>query len=173
LGLLGIVACDSGRASTTTSATTTAAPPAASVTAAAPAPPPPGAKGETWNAAQIPWHSYDDGLRAAKEQNRPICLVVFTTWCPHCKAYSHVFDDPRVVERTRDFVMVRVDQDAEEATAQRYAPDGSYIPRTFFLDSAGNVDPSVHAQRPRFLYFYDERDPAPLLDGMRAALAKR
>jgi thiol-disulfide isomerase/thioredoxin len=128
--------------------------------------------GEGWNAAQIAWQPYDDGLREAKAQNKPVLLVFSTTWCPHCKNYSHVFEDPRVVASAHDFVMVHLDADANEAVAAKYALDGSYIPRTYFLAPDGTIDNSIHAPRPTSRFFYDEHDPAPLLAAMDTAKKK-
>ena len=131
----------------------------------------PGA-GETWNAAQIDWQPYEAGLVRAKAENKPICLVLYTGWCPHCRNYSHVFDDAQVVEKARSFVMVRANADEESALAAKFTRDGGYIPRTFFLAPDGTLDPEIHAPRPKFLYFYDERSPAGLLAGMSEALRK-
>ena len=136
------------------------------------APPRPASGGEGWNRAQIDWQPYEAGLRAAQAQKKPVCLVFSTTWCPHCKNYSHVFEDPRVVARARDFVMIHLDADAEEAIASKYALDGAYIPRTFFLAPDGTVETSIHAPRLQSRYFYDERDPASLLAGMETARQK-
>jgi thiol:disulfide interchange protein len=138
---------------------------------ATPAPLPPGPSGP-WNAAQIEWQPYEEGLAKAKAEGKPVCLVLSTSWCPHCRSYSHVFDDARVAERARDFVMIHLDADANEAINRQYSPDGVYIPRTFFLSPDGTLDPSLHAPRPRFQYFYDERDPSSVLGGMQAALTK-
>lgn len=127
---------------------------------------------ETWNAEQIEWLSYDAGLARAKAENKPVCLVFFTTWCPHCKNYSKVFDDPRVVERAKQLVMIHLDADQESDIAKQYAPDGSYIPRTFFLAPDGKADFEIQTGRKKFAYFYNERDPASLLAGMDEALKK-
>jgi thiol:disulfide interchange protein len=153
-----------------TAAVSTAPTPGASTapTATAAATAPRGA-GESWNAGQIAWQPYDTGLVLAKTQKKPVCLVFSTTWCPHCKNFSHVFDDPRVVAHARDFVMIHLDADAEEAIASKYALDGSYIPRTFFLAPDGKVDDTIHAPRNRSRYFYDERDPSDLLAAMDTA----
>jgi thiol-disulfide isomerase/thioredoxin len=128
--------------------------------------------GGGWNSAQIDWQPYEAGLLAAKAQNKPVCLVFSTTWCPHCKNYSHVFEDPRVVARAHDFVMIHLDADVDEAIASKYALDGTYIPRTFFLASDGTVAGSIHAPRLQSRYFYDERDPNSLLAGMETARQK-
>ena len=50
-----------------------------------------------WNDAQIKWQPYDAGLEAAKKDKKPVCLIFYTDWCPHCKNYSGVFHDAGVV----------------------------------------------------------------------------
>lgn len=130
------------------------------------------ASAETWNAAQIDWQPYEAGLARAKAQNKPVCLVFYTGWCPHCRAYSHVFDDPKVVARAKDFVMIRANADDQADLAGQYSKDGGYVPRTFFLAPDGTLDPEIHAPRPKFLYFFDEHNPSALLAGMEAALHK-
>jgi thiol:disulfide interchange protein len=129
-------------------------------------------RGESWNSSQIDWQPFEAARLQARAQNKPICLVISTTWCPHCKNYSHVFDDPRIVQRAHDFVMVRLDGDAQSDLASKYKPDGGYIPRTFFLGPDGELDSSLRLPRPRFQYFYDEHDPSSLLAGMESALKK-
>jgi protein-disulfide reductase (glutathione) len=124
-----------------------------------------------WNGA-IAWRPYAAGLAEAKKTGRPVCLVVSTEWCPHCRNYARVFHDPAVVEASRSFVMIHVDKDAEPAASGAYAPDGEYIPRTMFLDAQGRLSPDLHAPRPRYLYFYNESDPRQLLASMEAAARK-
>jgi hypothetical protein len=128
--------------------------------------------GGDWNDAGIKWRPFADGLAAAKAEKKPVCLVVFTEWCPHCTSYSRVFHDPKVVEQSKRFVMIRVDKDKDPAVSKRFAPDGEYIPRTYFLSPAGDLEASIHAPRDKYRYFYDENDPASVLGGMGAALAK-
>jgi thiol:disulfide interchange protein len=130
------------------------------------------AAGETWNAAQIDWQPYGAGLAKAKAQNKPVCLVLFTGWCPHCRNYSHVFDDRRVVERAKDLVMIRANADDEPDVAAKFAPDGGYVPRTFFLAPDGTLQPDIRAARPKFLYFFDEKDPGAILAGMETAVGR-
>jgi thiol-disulfide isomerase/thioredoxin len=128
--------------------------------------------GGDWNDALIQWRPYEEGIAAAKKLGKPICLIFYTEWCPHCANYSRVFHDARVVDRAKQFVMIRVDKDRNPELSRRYAPDGEYIPRTFFLSPQGELDPSIRAPRETYRYFYDERDPAPLLAAMEAALGK-
>jgi len=128
--------------------------------------------GGDWNDGGITWQAYEQGLAAAKKEKRPICLVVYTEWCPHCTNYSKVFHDPKVVEQAKQFVMIRVDKDRDAEISKQYAPDGEYIPRTYFLSSAGTLDPGIRASREQYKYFYSETDPASVLAGMDAALKK-
>jgi len=125
---------------------------------------------EGWNDAQIKWMSYEDGLAAAKKSSRPICLVFYTTWCPHCTNYSKVFSDPAVVKKAGSFVMIRLDKDKNRELSKQFKPDGEYIPRTYFLSPDGKLDESLTAGREQYKYFYDEQDPAGILAGMDRAL---
>jgi len=128
--------------------------------------------GGDWNDSTIEWQDYADGLAAAKDTNKPVCLIFYTEWCPHCTNYSKVFHDPKVIERAKDFVMIRLDKDKHTELSGKYAPDGQYIPRTYFLSPDGVLDPSLAAQRDRYRYFYNESDPKDVLAAMDSALAK-
>jgi glutaredoxin len=128
--------------------------------------------GGDWNDGNIAWKSYDDGLAAAKKDKKPVCLIFYTEWCPHCTNYSRVFHDPKVVEKSKQFVMIRLDKDKNGEISKKYAPDGEYIPRTYFLSPDGTLDPEIHAPRPEYKYFYDEAQPGGVLGGMDAALKK-
>jgi len=123
---------------------------------------------EAWNPKGIDWKPFDEGLALAKAENKHVCLVLSTTWCPHCKNYSHVFADPRLVKRAKDFVMIRVDADANEAVSRRYRPDGTYVPRTFILDADGNIETGAVSEHPRFKYFFDESRADSLLHAMNS-----
>src|SRR5262245_7285262 len=127
--------------------------------------------GGDWNDQGVAWQSYDAGLAQAKKDKKPVCLVFFTEWCPHCTNYSKVFHDPAVVAKSKDFVMIRLDKDKNGELSGKYAGDGQYIPRTFFLSPSGDLL-EVTAPRDKYRYIYDESDPKSVLGGMDAALAK-
>jgi len=128
--------------------------------------------GGDWNDAQVQWRPYEEGLAAAKKEKKPICLIFYTEWCPHCTNYSKVFHDPKVVEKAGRLVMIRLDKDKNAELSRKYAPDGEYIPRTFFLSPAGVLAPDIHAPRSQYRYFYDEHAAASVLTGMEEALKK-
>lgn len=132
----------------------------------------PARAGGDWNDGGIAWQPYEQGLAKAKADKKPVCLIFYTEWCPHCANYSKVFHDPKVIEQSKKFVMIHLDKDKNAEVSKKYAPDGEYIPRTFFLSPAGTLESSVHAPRDKYQYFYDEKDPASILAGMEAALAK-
>jgi thiol-disulfide isomerase/thioredoxin len=127
--------------------------------------------GGDWNDTGIEWKSYDDGIAAAKETKKPVVLIFYTEWCPHCTSYSALFKNPSVVEKAKNFVMIRVERDAHQELSAQYAPDGQYIPRTFFLSPAAKLLGDIQEQRPSYKYFYDTSSPASLLRSMDAVLA--
>jgi len=130
------------------------------------------ARAHDWNDGQVAWKEYEAGLAAAKTEKKPVCLVFYTEWCPHCANFSHVFHDPKVVEKSKELVMVRLDKDQNHELSKQYAADGEYIPRTYFLGPDGKLAADIHAPREQYKYFYDEKDPASVLAGMDEALKK-
>lgn len=121
---------------------------------------------EGWNDAQIPWRTFEEGMQEASASNKPVALIFFTVWCGHCKNFMHVFEDPRIVRRSRDYVMIRLDKDKNRELSKKYAPDGEYIPRTYILRSDGTLRDDIHAKRDKFKFFYDEKDPADVLSAL-------
>ncbi len=66
---------------------------------------------------EIKWvGSYDRGLEIAKNENKPLLLYFWASWCPWCKKMdSEVLPNPVVVGAiSRSFVPVKVDIDAKE-----------------------------------------------------------
>ena len=122
-----------------------------------------------WNPNQVAWRPYALGLREAGRARKPIVLVFYTDWCPHCHNFSRVFHDPRVVEASRGFVMIRVERDSNPELSQAYQLDGDYIPRTFFLMPDGDVLEKLDSGRSEFRYFLDEDEPDELLALMQRA----
>ncbi|GIW43673.1 MAG: hypothetical protein KatS3mg077_0955 [Candidatus Binatia bacterium] len=127
---------------------------------------------EDWNDAKIQWRTYEEGLQEAKKSGKPVCLIFYTTWCPHCANYSRVFQNDEIVELAKKFVMVRVDADKRRDLSDQYKPDGAYIPRTFFLSPSGELDPSLDAGRSQYKFFYDEHNPAHIAKAMKLAADK-
>ena len=123
------------------------------------------------DASEVAWKGYDEGLTEAKASNKPVCLIFYTDWCPHCQNYHKVFKDPALIKLSQQFVMIHINKDKDPATSAKYAPDGDYIPRTFFLKPDGTLLDQITEQRPQYKYFYDEHDPASVMRSMNAVLA--
>ncbi len=127
---------------------------------------------QDWNEAQIRWMPYAAGMEEAKKTNKPVCLIFFTTWCPHCTNYSKLFSNPELVKKSQSFVMIRIDKDKNWDLSKQYNLDGEYIPRTYFLSATGKIDPVLQETRDPYKYFYDEENPRSILAGMDRALKK-
>jgi thiol:disulfide interchange protein len=67
--------------------------------------------GGDWNDANVAWQPYEAGLAAAKKDKKPVLLIFFTEWCPHCTNYSKQFHDQKVIDATKKFVVIRLDKD--------------------------------------------------------------
>jgi thiol-disulfide isomerase/thioredoxin len=118
----------------------------------------------------IAWRGLEEGFSEAASLGRPIMLVVHASWCSQCKALRPAFSDPALVALSDRFVMINVDQDLEPAS-QQYGPDGRYVPRVLFFDSAGALDRELlNASRRRYKYYYSPHDD--LVGAMRQALER-
>ena len=124
-----------------------------------------------WNHKGIEWRPYALGLRDARKSNKPIMLVFYTDWCPHCHNYSRVFHDPRLVEQSLDFVMIRVERDGNRDISQEYDLDGDYIPRTLFLKPDATIVKELRLDRSDYQYFLNEYEADETLGMMQKALA--
>jgi thiol-disulfide isomerase/thioredoxin len=125
-----------------------------------------------WNPEEIAWAEYAAGLASGKTQGKPIVLIFYTDWCPHCHEYSRLFHAPEIVRLSRLFVMVRVERDGNREISAVYDIDGEYIPRTFFLTPTAAVLTDLGSDNDEFRYFLDEHDPAELVDLMQRALER-
>lgn len=123
-----------------------------------------------WNVREVAWVPYEAGLAAGKAQHKPIVLVFYTDWCPHCHNYSRLFHDPELVRLSRQFVMIRVERDGHREISAQYDVDGEYIPRTFFLTPSGSVLTELSSDNDDYRYFMDEHDPTELIALMQRAL---
>ena len=121
--------------------------------------------------AQIPWKTWDQGLSEAKSTNRPILLVVYANWCPHCKELAPVFNDPEVVKLASKMVVVRQDADEEPSwLTSRLGRFGGYVPRVFFLSPTGDVQADITSGNARYPYFYTPEGIEQLRASMRRAV---
>ncbi|XP_069681637.1 thioredoxin domain-containing protein 12-like [Periplaneta americana] len=105
---------------------------------------------------QYNWFGLEDGLREARNSNKPLMLIIHKTWCGSCKAFKPVFAASKEIkDLSSDFVMVNV-QDDEEPKDEQYSPDGGYIPRILFIEPDGNVRKEFYNEdgNPSYKYYY-------------------
>jgi len=85
----------------------------------------------------IMWHSYDEGMRIAQEQDKPVMIDVYTDRCPWCKELDRVvYTDPDVIDLADKFVCIKFNADKHRDLAAKYNPTGG-VPATVFLRPDG------------------------------------
>ncbi|HVU04911.1 MAG TPA: thioredoxin family protein [Polyangiaceae bacterium] len=159
--LLGALGCEAGAAPGTsrtapkpTALAAKAPNPVAPVPVAA-APPPAPAKNGVEFRGNVEWHTWEEGLAIAAKESKPIFVLVYADWCPHCRELGPVFADPRVEALSKRFVMVRQNHDDDPPWLQPYNQKyGQYVPRIFFFNSKGQIREDVTSGHPRYPYFY-------------------
>ena len=144
-----------------------------------PAPVPPAPKPARAKANAIQWDdkiswasSWEEGSKLAREGNKPIFLLVYADWCPHCRNLKAVFADDEVRQLAGRMVMIRQDADDEGASwlSAKVGSYGGYVPRIFFLSPDGTVRPEITSQNQKFPYFYTPEGVGLLKASMKKAL---
>ena len=124
---------------------------------------------ENWNSAQIAWRDFPTGVREATSTRKPVLMVFQAVWCTACQKYRKVFSDPSVVEASKDFIMILVDVDKSKDINGAFSPDGTYVPRTLFLDFEGNIQDWLVGKDPQYPHTVDINKPDELLGLMKKA----
>lgn len=112
-----------------------------------------------WNDDELNWLDYDTGLKTLKDGKNVGLLILYADWCPTCKAYSRLFTQAAVVKSLQGITLIRANIDKEPLINAKYDKDGTYIPRTFAIDSLGNLVKPLHPDRPRYDYFLPVEKP--------------
>lgn len=105
---------------------------------------------DQWNAPAIAWRDMQTGVPEAIKTGKPVLMVMHATWCTACRRYREVFKDERVITQSKKFVMILVDVQTYPDVNGAFAPDGTYVPRTLFVDSDGEVDKVLVGSDPQY-----------------------
>jgi len=122
----------------------------------------------------IPWMELEAGIEKAKEENKPLMLIIHKTWCGACQTLKGKFAKAKMIaELAKNFIMVNAEDD-EEPWEEDYQPDGGkYIPRIFFLSPEGQVLKDVINPKDEYKqYPYYYSNPAPIITVMQSVLKK-
>lgn len=87
----------------------------------------------------IEWKTdYHEAIKLAKEQNKPVIIDFFATWCGPCRRMDEqVYTDPEVVKAMQSFVVIKIDIDTDRKTTMAYGVQS--IPRTVILNVHGEM----------------------------------
>jgi protein-disulfide reductase (glutathione) len=124
---------------------------------------------DLFNGSEINWRDPKAGIYEASNTGRPVIMVFHATWCAACKRYRTIFKDAGIVAASKDFVMILVDVDQEKQINGAFSPDGTYVPRTLFIDPDGNVSDKLVGQDPQYPHTIDVDKPDELLALMKKA----
>lgn len=87
--------------------------------------------------SDINWmEDYEEAQALAAEENRPMMVDVFATWCHPCDILAErVFTQAEVEERSKEFVALRVDADERRDLARKWRIMN--LPTVLFLSPDG------------------------------------
>ena len=120
-----------------------------------------------WNDSEIQWMGYEQGINVAKQSGKPIMMIFYADWCPTCHAYKNIFNKPAVISLAKKLVMIKVNVDQSPQLSQQYAYDGSYVPRSFVMDSTGVVFEALYPEK-SYKYFIKSQN----IDGFKRLMEK-
>jgi len=106
---------------------------------------------------------FSEAKEVAAEQDRPIVVYFWTTWCTYCEDYNRkVYSDPTVQSRLDDFVLVAVnlDDDGTEASRLKQQYNVNYPPQHVIITPDGEELTRISGYAPKqdFLGYLDRAD---------------
>ena len=109
--------------------------------------------------SDIVWlDDYAQALRLARRTNRPLLLQFHTAGCVWCaKMDAETFMDADVIELSRRFVCIRVDDGVDGAACAHYGV--LEFPTTIFADAQGRVAGRLTGYIPPARFTQAERQP--------------
>ncbi|MBN1997735.1 DUF255 domain-containing protein [candidate division KSB1 bacterium] len=118
-------------------------------------------------AADVKWHSFDQGLEMAKKQGKTVLVDFYTSWCHWCKVMDEkTFNDKKIAEELSEkFITVRLNAENrnESVTYQGRTFNNAQFTQAFgvtgfpslaFLDSEGNPITIIPGYIPAEEFYY-------------------
>jgi len=121
----------------------------------------------------VHWQTWEEGSKEAAIHGKPMFLLVFGHWCPHCRELMPVFRDPEIARLSRNFVMVHQDTDERPPWLARYGHIATYVPRIFFLYPDGALASDITSGNAQFPYYYQPSNIGALRASMHKGAALR
>jgi len=126
---------------------------------------------DVWNGAEIDWRDARSGIYEASQTGKTVVMVLHAPWCIACRRYRQIFKDPGIVAASKNFVMILIDADADKVANGAFSPDGTYVPRTIFYNSEGDVLGKYVGKDPKYPHTIDIENPDELRRLMEQAAA--
>jgi len=88
---------------------------------------------------QVAWMtSFDEALKIAREKNKPVMIDFYADWCGWChRLDSDTYSSGEVVNKSKDFVNLKIDADAGRDVGQRHRI--TELPTILCIDGTGWV----------------------------------
>jgi protein-disulfide reductase (glutathione) len=123
------------------------------------------------------WISWSEAKTVARQQNKPIMVILHKSWCGACKRLKPlVAGSKAMLDLSDKFVMVNAEDDEDPSNDPSFSIDGGYIPRIIFLDPSGDIRPEFSNKKrsEKFKYFYPSSDEIiPTMEEILADLAHK
>ena len=82
------------------------------------------------------FHTFELGKEEAQNQNSPIMVEVYATWCGYCRRMrKEIYQTEQFEKQSRRFTLISIDGEKQPAFANRYQVSG--YPTVLFLDKNG------------------------------------
>jgi len=103
----------------------------------------------------------DEAQRIAAEENKPLLIYFWTTWCTYCEDYNaNAYSNPNVLKQLDDFVLlaVNLEDNSQQAGQLQQRYDANYPPQHVAVTPDGEVLVEIngYAETDAFQGYLDE-----------------
>ncbi|RZV12093.1 thioredoxin-like protein [Natrinema hispanicum] len=103
----------------------------------------------------------DEARQVAAEEDKPILIYFWTTWCTYCEDYNaNAYSDPAVLEQLDDFVLlaVNLEDNSQQAGQLQQRYEANYPPQHVAVTPDGEVliEINGYAETDSFLSYLDD-----------------